>query len=56
MLDFTANPLICTKFSFGWASASDPVRETHNAPPDLAGFGGGEGMGKKRVRGAKERG
>jgi len=42
----------CTKFNFGWASASDPARGPDNAPPDLvAGFKwltckGREGKGK----------
>jgi len=31
--------LKCTKFDFGWGSASDPAGEAHSAPPGpLAGF------------------
>jgi len=33
--------LKCTKFHFGWGSASDPAGEAYSAPPDpLAGFKG----------------
>jgi len=33
--------LKCTKFDFGWVSATDPVGGTYSAPPDpLAGFKG----------------
>ena len=48
--------LKCTKFDFGWGSATDPAGRAYNAAPDpLAGFkghtskgrGGREGEGKK---------
>ena len=33
--------LKCTKFDFGWGSASDPAGGAHSAHPDpLAGFNG----------------
>jgi len=33
--------LKCTKFDFGWGSASDPARGAYSAPPyPLAGFNG----------------
>ena len=46
--------LKCTKFSFCWGSAPDPVGGAYSAPPDLlAGFKGptsrqGKGMGGGR--------
>jgi len=55
--------LKCTKFDFGWGSATDPAGEAYSAPPDpLAGFEGpsakrGEGKraGKERREGGERR-
>jgi len=57
--------LKCTKFDFGWGSASDPAGRAYSAPPDpLAVFKGptskrgrgkrGEGEGKKREEKRRE--
>jgi len=54
--------LKCTKFDFGWGSASDPAGGAYSAPPDLqldlggptskgreGEWKGREGRGKERV-------
>ena len=38
--------LKCTKFDFGWVSASDPAEGVHSAPPSLAEFNGPISMGR----------
>jgi len=39
--------LKCTKFDFGWGSASDPAGGAYSAPPDpLAGFRGPTSKGR----------
>ena len=39
--------LKCTKFDFGWGSATDPVSGAYSAPPDpLAGFKGPTSKGR----------
>jgi len=39
--------LKCTKFDFGWGSASDPAGGAYSAPPDtLAGFKGPTSKGR----------
>ena len=52
--------LKCTKFDFGWGSATDPARGAHSAPRDpLTGFEGvlllreGKGMGGKGRKGGR---
>jgi len=54
--------LKCTKFDFGWGSASDPAGGAYRAPPDpLAGFKrayfweGGEWKRKEGIRGVGKR-
>ena len=44
----------CTKFDFGWGSASDPAREAYSAPLDsLAGFKGSYYVTSKGRNGRK---
>ena len=56
MSDFKAK---CTKFDFGWGSASEPAWGAYISPSDpLAGFKGPTSMGGERKegeRGGKER-
>jgi len=48
--------LKCTKFDFGWGSASDLAGGTHSAPPDtLAGFKGVLLLREKRKKEGKSK-
>jgi len=49
MSDFKAK---CTKFDFGWSSASEPAWGAYISPSDpLAGFKGPTSMGGRKGRG-----